>query len=265
MTYAPITFQDDGNRTYQIPFPYLAADHVRVSVNGMAATADQFTIDGNTLDWTGGGFESLTLSRRTPSAELYVMFSDGRPTTAEEKNRQSTWLLYICQELIYHLMALVNSPEHRNEQADWGETDPESHSFIRGKEIVEGIFTQLRQEIAGADAKATATTSLLVQARTLAGIQGALSANAQGTGNTVAHELIRWLRTNYDLALPLPPRGTMVKHVWAGQGEDTFWEQAQFVPTPAESGLVLTSTGTGNTDYRWQGCLLYTSPSPRDS
>ena len=58
MTYAPITFQDDGNRTYQIPFPYLAADHVRVSVNGMAATADQFTIDGNTLDWTGGGFES---------------------------------------------------------------------------------------------------------------------------------------------------------------------------------------------------------------
>ena len=215
MTYQPITYRNGRNGPTGIPFPYLEPTHIRVAKNG--TPDDRFTVAGSSMLWQGGNYDTLTISRLTPFGELYSRFSDGRPTTAEELNTAHTWLLYISQELIYRLMALYNSPDHRNEQANWGETDDTLPSFIRGKEIVEGIFTQLRQEIAGADAKATATTDALVQARSLAGIQEALNANAQGTSNTVAHELFRWLRTNYDLALPLPPRGTTVKHVWAGR------------------------------------------------
>ena len=255
MTYSPLNLPAGGDGTYSIPFPYLESSHVRVAKDGETvpfSEGNYVVNNDSTLAWSGGSFQSLTISRVTPYQELYSRFSDGRPTTAEELNTAHRWLLFLSQEIIARLMALASSPDHRNEQADWGEADTESHSFIRNKQIVDNLISQLRQDIMAADAKATATTGLLVQARTLAGIQEALNANAQGTGNTVAHELFGWLRDNYDLALPLPPRGPAVKHVWAGQGEDTFWEEAQFVPTPAESGLVLTSTGTGNTDYRWQ-------------
>ena len=42
--------------------------------------------------------------------------------------------------------------------------------------------------------------------------------------------LIDYFRSTYDLALPLPPRGSTTKQILAGQGEDTFWEQFPSIP-----------------------------------
>lgn len=89
---------DGITRTFSIPFPYLAYDHVSILVDGVEDVTKTFPTEGSIQVSVAPPIDSIvTVLRKTPTDRL-VDFTDGSILNAGSLNQDSNQMLFLVQE-----------------------------------------------------------------------------------------------------------------------------------------------------------------------
>ena len=249
MAYQPASYPNDNPQgIYSIPFPYLDVNHIQVHVDGVLQTSG-YDIREAVLEYNPKPPGLLTITRVTPIERLYSMFADGVPIDSDDMNTSFTWLMYSLQEIHF---------QHNDDPgafplksgahvvAKYDENGNPFPGLINALNIALGAITEKKiangaisnSKIAndavsenkirdGAVSESKIDPDLLDKLDsidTFAEIINLLNTTEPGQTHTNARLLIDYFKDTHDLVLPLPPRGAAKKQVFAGLGEDTYWE-----------------------------------------
>ncbi|RVU03491.1 DUF1983 domain-containing protein [Novosphingobium umbonatum] len=101
MTYTTksVVVAGQGQRDFDIPFPYLDASHIQVRVAGNAATWSLVTSGRLRLDFPANAGNAVEISRHTTIDSALVQFQNGAVLTAEDLNKAVQQTLFVQQEL----------------------------------------------------------------------------------------------------------------------------------------------------------------------
>lgn len=88
----------EGNTTFIVPFPYLDADDVKVTVDGETTTATWNNSSVLSISPAPSVGAIVYIQRRTTSNELLVDFTDGSTLTEKQLDLMAQQNLYLAQE-----------------------------------------------------------------------------------------------------------------------------------------------------------------------
>jgi hypothetical protein len=159
MTTTRVAYTGDGARIdYPIPFPYLAAEHVVIRVNGVEAFPRPAFLNASTIRFSlpPAANSVVELQRKTPLSTALADYQNGAVLTAEDLNLGVRQSLYLIQELQDQYDILIRS---RLEYINGGGTATEPGEIIQqiANLVLEtAVLNNFRQALADAEFAAQA-------------------------------------------------------------------------------------------------------------